>query len=243
MSGLFDMHTVVALKNYWRSQFGNNFEDFKALFVGVDDGVILRWFNKLRGKGTQIEGSDFVRFGTSWSPDVKPQPYISVQLQDEPLEQQPLAFDGGVINGFNAVSMYVKEIASIAIYTNHPELTRALHVFVRAVMMLSVKWFSKIGYCGLSYLGGTDLEPERELTPELLGVFLRMQRWSALSEPTFKESSITHNPILVAAADVTVNEHTGGIAGQPLASSTIVPSRGAIPSTDNKITVIPPLKY
>ncbi len=206
MSGLFDMHVSMHLQVYW--DWLRAYEArFQALFSGaVQDDMIKDWYDKLKN-------NDVVRFAVAYAPEQRQFPQVTVALQEEPLEKQPFSFSGGRDDDGNAITtMLVRETVAIRIYSPLPALTRALHVAVQAAMMTGANWFLKLGYSDLQYGGGQDLQPDLELMPEMLGIFLREQRWFAVSEPTIVVASEIGKRPFVHATDVTIDGKTGGVS-------------------------------
>lgn len=212
---MFDMHVTRLLKDRWETRYGASPQQFEALFGGLaDDGnwheVIREWYDKLSRK-------DYVQFRTAYNLDARPFPQIIVNLEEEPNEYQPLGFDGGVEVGDSGVSQVftsvLNQTAVIRIYSETSEHTRALHEFVRQTMMSNVSFFGRLGYQGLRYQSGTDLEPEPEAMPELLGIMVRSQRWVTVYEPKVAVAATVQKSVLVRADDVIVGGNPGGVSG------------------------------
>ena len=78
--------------------------------------------------------------------------------------------------------------------------------------MSNVKHFARMGFQGLVYQSGSDLEPVSAAMPELLGVMMRTQRWSTFYSAKAKEvETPSDKPVFVHARDVEINGVQGGV--------------------------------
>lgn len=177
---MLDMFTLLALQDGW-AQLAGDAAAFRALFahLPVGDDLLAEWHGKLAPAGA----TDTVRFRAAWAPGLDAPPVVVVQLLEEPIEKDCLAYVGGVSEGLEQIEMALKETAVVTIYAPHPELLRALHVAVRSIIVSACRWLIEIGYESLDYAGGGDIQPERDLLPEDLGIYMRTQRWVAISKP------------------------------------------------------------
>ena len=72
-------------------------------------------------------------------------------------------------------------------------------------MIDSMEFLLDAGYATLEYLGGGDIQPERDLLPEDLGIYMRTQRWSVISDSTVPSlETIGKKEVDVAAVDATM---------------------------------------
>ncbi|GMV42851.1 MAG: hypothetical protein AMXMBFR64_45670 [Myxococcales bacterium] len=177
---MFDMFTLLALQDGW-ARLAADGAAFRALFahMPIEEGLLDEWHGKLAPGGAP----DAVSFRAAWAPGAEPPPVVVVQLLEEPLEKDCLAYSGGIVDGREQIEMALKETAVVTIYAQHQELLRALHVVVRSILVSAFKWFIEVGYESLDYAGGGDIQPERDLMPEDLGIYVRTQRWVAISKP------------------------------------------------------------
>lgn len=202
MAGLVDLHMLMLLKERW-SEYEASVASFSALFSPqVSATVSAQWHADLV--------ADKVLFRTAFTPEKSGSPLVVVQMQDEPIEAQPLGFQGGYSGtGENITryySMLVKEQVNILMFASNVEVLRALYVVVRASIMSSIMFLLDAGYESLEYLGGGDVQPEPGLLPETLGIFMRTQRWSVISDSTAADSTIlAHKDVLVGAIDATID--------------------------------------
>ena len=214
MSGMFDLHATIALRHGWQNTWAASSAQFKKPFVGIADSVLDDWYAELVPSGN----TKFIKFGTAFTPDVQPHPFISVSMDEEPMEAQPLNYYGGLDASSGSVlkvrTVLLRQVLTINIYAPGTELTRALHVIARAIMMDNNAWFSSVGYNGLNYLGGSDLMQEENVFFDQLGVFTRTQRWSVFSEAKFTEATGASKSSFVYSSDETVNSNTGGVTPQ-----------------------------
>lgn len=180
MSGLLDMHSVMALQNGWRD-YADSVTHFKALFYGIDETVVTNWHTELTAKDPV--------FRIYGAPSVERFPQVVVKLLSEGMEQEPL---GGYAyttttgtwptgTATHVEQFIIKQNVEITIATKNAELTRALHVACRAVMQRARRAFIKAGYQDLSYTGTDQLDPQEELAAEELGIYIRRQNYEASS--------------------------------------------------------------
>lgn len=228
MSGLFDWHVVGVLSRTWKELIAPNPERFVRLFdgpsgqVNIPASVLESWHTELTRGGTAAERLEHVRFVTAYNPSLNSHPQITVSMMDEPEESNPLGFEGARYDGIKTRTMIVREVVSVDMYAHNPDLVRALHVVIRAIMMAHSDDFGTLGYVGLMYMGGGDLMPEEELMPGVSSgpqMFARRQRWANQSQPVWTIGAIGAGTPHVHAADVTVNSIQGGVVGDPTATT------------------------
>jgi hypothetical protein len=213
---MFDMHTVRLLKHLWTTVYAKDYPSFQALFGGMTSAG--NWDDILREWWETLSREDYILFRTGFNLSAKRFPQVIVTLEEEPNESQPLGFDGGLQtdpagNLETVYTMILEQTAVIRIFADTGEHVRALHEFVRQAMMSNVAFFGQLGYQGLQYLSGSDLEPEAEAMPELLGVMVRSQRWKTIYEPRVAAPAVLGKSLFVHANDVTIETVQGGVSG------------------------------
>lgn len=176
MSGLLDIHIQLALQNGWEL-FGKSSTNWAALFPGVPAATVEDWRAELVSAAP--------RFLTRVTDGVHGIPYVSVEADDEPLETE---FVGGgstfTSAGLEERSISIRQRASVTIEAPTPDLTRALHVWARGVLMAAQLAFLQAGYEGFEYSGSQGLEPDPELVSEQAGAYRRVQFYEARSVVT-----------------------------------------------------------
>jgi hypothetical protein len=222
-NGLFDWHVTAVLSRTWRELIAPDPARFVTLFdgpggqQGVPQDVLESWHAELTQGATEGERVGHVRFNTAFNPNTPQIPQVAIAMLDEPADKQPLNYAlPASIYGVPAKSMMVREEVSIDIWTPHLNLTRSLHVCVRQVLMSQVNDFGRLGYTGLTYLGGADLMAEEGLMPgatEQPQVFVRRQRWQSISQPVWKGGAVAAKSPHVYSADVIVDNVQGGVTG------------------------------
>lgn len=220
MSGLFDWFVTGILTRTWRESIAPDPARFIALFaapggeVMIPQSVLEGWHDGLTDGGSD---AGFVRFVTAYNPNTPQVPQIAISMEDEPDDTQPLGYAGPATDGAATFTMTLHETVAVDIHTHHQDLTRALHVVCRGILMSQSDDFVRIGYPGgARYLGGADLVPNEELMPgasQRPRVFRRMQRWMTISQPVWAGGALGTAQPHVYAADVVVADITGGVVG------------------------------
>jgi hypothetical protein len=209
VAGIFDLHVVMALQHGW-DVVRADVDVFKAMFAdeSISDALLTEWHTRLVEDDLQIRAS--------WTLGPPTKPIVGIALDETPNDEQPLGYvadiddtDGTITHG-----MIVDQTVAIRSWASPPEISRALRVMLRALMMDYVDWFAKVGYADVLYMGGGDLRPEDALIPEDLGTWVQLQRWRAVGEARVPDSdgAPTHKDILVASDDVTVGGYQGGVS-------------------------------
>ena len=223
-NGLFDWHVDAILSRTWRELIAPDPARFVTLFdgpggqEGVPQDVLESWHASLTQGATEGERVGHVRFNTAFNANTPQIPQVSISMLDEPADKQPLGYVGPRdADGNPTKTMMVREEVSVDIWTPHINLTRALHVCVRQILMSQVNDFWRLGYTGLTYLGGADLMAEEGLMPgatEQPQVTVRRQRWQSISQPTWKVGAVATKSPHVYSAEVTVGGVEGGVTGE-----------------------------
>jgi len=214
MSGAMDLHAIIAIQEGW-GRLAADQTRFRALFPGIPQAMVDSWFTEL----TPTAEPKKVKVRAAWAPGTEPLPLILVQLLDEAAEHEPL---GGVgshdsVTGIAYEEAIVRETVGVTILTDHPHLTRALHVSCRALMLAARPWFIDVGYLSLDYRGAQDVQPDPQMLPEGLEVFMRLQRWETLSQVTVAHEHHAHTkrPFVINADDATVDGDPGAVVPWP----------------------------
>lgn len=206
MSGILDLHTVMALQRGF-GVYAGDLAAFRALFSGVDQDVVDAWHAKIAADLPTITASAPVKKAGL--------PRIVVTLASEHEEIEPLggsAFDDDddLLPRAGAV---VKQEVNVLVLAPNPEIARALFVTARAIMLLSDQAFVAAGYTDLHYDSGRDLATEAELVAEALGAYARVLTFSARSTLILKNPTdvIASKSWYVLASDLTLDGYAGGV--------------------------------
>lgn len=210
MAGVFDLHTIMVLQDQWETRFGASLASFSEPFQGmVSDSILNEWYTELKSKP--------ISFRPGFVADKPGIPQVVIQLNDEPVEEQPLSFFAGNTGSGSSIkgvySILVKEQVTCTIFTEYPEITRALYVVVRASMMAAHPFWIRAGYASVGYEGGGDLTLDDQMIPEDMGYYTRVQRWSAMSESqintteTFEHKNVT----ILALDEKDADGNSGGV--------------------------------
>ncbi len=180
MAGIFDLHLLHGLQGGWPT-YRDSFDHFSELFYGVQNELLTTWWNQLRDKEPQ--------FRASFAPGADALPLVVVQLENErEAERPPLGQFAYRDDAGRAVQqLIVRQTVTSTIMTHHPELTRALHVVCRAIVTRLGPVFIR-QYLDVRYESAEDLPPDEQLVAENLGVYVRRQRYEAMSEVTVPET-------------------------------------------------------
>ena len=154
-----------------------------------------------------------VKFLTAFNQALPDNPQVVVKAEEVPADKTPLGYVARVEGGKRYREIAVNEVVTIQCYAHNQGHVTALHWAMRAAMMGRLKWFTGAGYSGLFYLGGTDLEPEPDFMPEMLGIYRMQQRWQAQTQIPGADEAIPQKTALVAAFDVDADTdgNKGGI--------------------------------
>jgi hypothetical protein len=78
--------------------------------------------------------------------------------------------------------MILSQRIRISTLAQSPELARALHVVCRAIMQVSIQDLTQAGYTAVEFDGTDELSVEEMLAAEEMGIYVRHQTWSAMSQ-------------------------------------------------------------
>jgi len=189
MAAIFDLHVLIALQNGWRRFSGraspsvdqdtHGMLNFTRHFPLVETPVVQSWFDGL------VKDKN-VTFRSYASPGHDDFPLVVVQLAGENRHTDMLgnaarAWEDGVSSQY-VDAMTVTQEVEITIMTQAHELSRALFVCTRAILLRYTNMFLKAGYLDVSYINAQELEPEEKLIAEDAGVYVRKMRWRAMSQ-------------------------------------------------------------
>tara|TARA_R100001463_G_scaffold56648_1_gene108720 strand:+ start:141 stop:1172 length:1032 start_codon:yes stop_codon:yes gene_type:complete len=181
MSGIFDLHAVLALQNGWE-YYRTNQNVFSSLFPGIRPVVTNGWHSELVANAPTVRTHAAAGTGDL--------PAIVVQLVSETRREEAL---GGFSRSDRGVPVYtsvIEQKIKISVLSHNAELTRALHVLVRAIMFGSLSRFLEQSYLDVTYLEGEELAPAEELAAEELGIFMRRMVWvstTIVESPSFTD--------------------------------------------------------
>lgn len=213
MAGTLDLHMVHALQQGWAAYFADNGPAFQALFAGTPDATTAAWWAALK---PDVQAKTFHIFGKPGvEGDKKPWPDVPVELTGENVAESYLGEGNDVADdGTERLVMDVEQQVRVAIWTNSPELTRALHVLIRAILFEAERHFMQAGYHWLRYGGVEPLTFEQETVAEAMGAFVVHMRYSARSPVRVKRltAAPTVKSWFVLAADQkTLDGKAGGV--------------------------------
>lgn len=174
MAGLFDLHLLQGMQS-GVSQYLGSEANFKELFKGVSANLLGTWFSTLNAHKPTIKAS--------FSPGADDFPVIAIQLESENTSNpgHPLGmFTHTVATNREVETILLTQRVSVTILSRHPEITRCLHIVCRAAATRMNKAFLEY-YDDVKYLDAADLAPDDNLLAEELGIYVRRQRYEALS--------------------------------------------------------------
>tara|TARA_B100000575_G_scaffold294646_2_gene312628 strand:+ start:2784 stop:3440 length:657 start_codon:yes stop_codon:yes gene_type:complete len=174
MAGLFDLHLLQGMQAGVAEYLGNE-NNFKELFKGVSNDLLGTWFSSLNDQKPTIKAS--------FSPGADDFPVIAIQLESENTSNpgHPLGrFSHTVTQNRDVEKVLLTQRVSVTILSKHPEITRCLHIVCRAAATRMNKAFLEY-YDDVKYLDAADLSPDDNLLAEELGIYVRRQRYEALS--------------------------------------------------------------
>jgi hypothetical protein len=180
MAGIFDLHLLHGLQGGW-VDYRDSFAHFSELFFGVKESLLQTWWQHLNDNEP--------KFRAAFAPGAENFPLVVVQLESESEAEKPALgqFAYRDPDTKRAVQqIIIRQTVSVTIMSNHPEITRALHVVCRALVSRLGPVFMK-QYLDVHYSSAEDLAPDDQLMAEDLGVYVRRQRYEAISEVSIPE--------------------------------------------------------
>ena len=205
MAGILDLHTLMALQNGWLT-YKASVADFKGLFNAVDPTIVGEWHAALVAKPPTFRAHAATKKDGF--------PLVIVRMLGETLEHEPM---GGMAftddAGVPAEEILVRQSVRVLAMTEHAELTRAMFVMVRAIMLHARPAFLAAGYLSIDYGGGDELYPEEQLVSEELGIVVREQTYHALAQVRVPEPEgvPATQAWFVLASDLKLDEDAGGV--------------------------------
>jgi hypothetical protein len=207
VAGTFDLHALIALQSGWENMGSTQ---FRSAFTGIPTALVDSWYTRLK--------AEKVEFVAAFSPGESTFPVIVVKSSEESVVEQPLGFWGAQTTDHQqSRGTLVTEQVTISIFSSSSELTRALFVVMRGIMISSVQWLlGECEYDSVEYIGGGDIDPDQDLFPED-PIYKRMMRWSAMGFATINTVNISElvKDFVVGAFDVPVDsaDNKGGVDG------------------------------
>ncbi len=208
-AGIFDYHTLLALRQGWKVYSGNQ-SQFNKLFPGVSNATLNTWFAALTAKELTFEEAS--RRGHAAIPGVV------VWLESEGPDREALGQDTYLRDADNTwvQQLLIRQVVCIEIRTQSPELTRVLSVVLRAVMNLAVSAFNKVGYPLVEYIGHVGMSFEEQMLAEqagLSGICLRTLRYRSMAMIDIPEATPAPEGIdwFVLASDMSLAGIPGGV--------------------------------
>lgn len=201
MAGVFDVQAMILLPAEWAELVGDA-ALYRTCFEGkLANALIETWRTLLVSTG--------VHFVMAYSPDLANKVQVVLELRDESVGEQYCGDDSG--NDDDTAALDLQETLVMNVMATSPELLRAIYKPLRACMVRAIPKFVGEGLDGLIYRGGGELGPEQGVLPE--GIYARRQTWAVLASDKVPLATPDQTPksLLVAASDVTVNGHAGGV--------------------------------
>lgn len=222
MAGVFDWHINGLLQRVWREEVAPSPDRFRSFFEELDGSltvpgeVIDGWHRALTFGQSDEEKSRFVEFRSAYNVNTPAVPQITIGMQEEPADKQPLGHAGFPREDGTRIKMMVVQVTvEIIVSTPHIDMTRSLHAFVRQTLMAHTVEFDRMGYSQMEYRGGADLSLLEQQMPgasRMPQIAHRSQQWSALEYPCWpKDTSTTAKPAKVYASDVEIDGVLGGV--------------------------------
>lgn len=214
---MFHFYIKRKLEERWKESFSVSPVNFLTLFGGYADepswiAAITKVYNKLTAD------EDYgLKFQLGYTINTPTFPAISVSMREEPSEMQFLGYgtDYSDSTGGQEYAMLVKQTATIHVIADNDITAIALNELVRQTMMTSLSYFESLGFIGTLFTGSEDLLPGEEYMPEQSGIMTRKQTWTTLYEPKVViPGSGNPSDIFVHAQDVTIDNISGGVAGE-----------------------------
>jgi len=211
---MIDLHVTVGIQDLL-AEYEADSALFSDLFWGFPQAVFDAWHAALfPGEPAAGETDRRIEVGLAFRPNKSRIPFIAVRLLEQPLEEGLIGHAGGVTSGEEIEAQLIRQSVQLTCYVDDSELLRVLHTVVRKIMLRLSPWTLSIGYGGLEFQGGSDLDHVPELEHELEGgVERRVQTWTTIlsDEVAGRQYAVT-DPIAVAADD-TVIDGAGNLGG------------------------------
>ena len=186
---MLDIHTTFALQNGIKAYL-SDLAAFRFLFPeSLDADAVAAWHAKL------VEAPPLVRGLLGRGVVESKSPWVVVSLDTETPEQTFMGEVGGRDDeGIEIYERIQTQAVRVSVITSNPEIGRALHTMIAAIMLLASHDFIRAGYESLEYLGTDDLHPMEDTISLELGLFVRAQRYQARSVLVAKKPSALAAP-------------------------------------------------
>lgn len=212
---MLDQFVIAALQADWPA-LAADAAKWRARFPHpIEDAALDKWHAAFAPGGDATK----LKIGEDMPDLTRGLPAIIVQQLEEPFDEQPLGFfdemdPGGGPNP--VVSLDTYETVIVTVVAERKDLTRALHVIVKTMILARSRWLTEQDFKALTYIGGGDLAAERELLPVELGFYAKKQRWRAISRLSVVDASTEYEdkPINVWADDTKIGDDYGGVTPQ-----------------------------
>jgi hypothetical protein len=225
VADLFDLHIHASLEYYWRQVYGPNFEDFKRLYARlfefnpdtgeheIDEPLVSSWHDALLGVTDDhpTPNLEHLGIGVAYSSGIERLPWIGLELRDAPPSEGFLGNLVDIRDGFEYEGGMADQQVTIHLFGS-PQMVRALHVLVRAIMYRATRRFLRVGYQNVVYEGADDVNPDEKLIEEYGGIMQRAMRWRALGVVQVPIGEIGHKEVRVHAVDTFIDGNPGGAA-------------------------------
>lgn len=228
MIGYADTNVLMALQEMWAATRTKTQAEWRAIF---DSRIPPDLLNAV---WDQIGDTD-IAFRSVWSTqaEVENDVIIAVELTTEELNQaQPLgyAYRQQVVTPTqvqDSWSMQLTNQVTIFIFAENKDVVRALHSWVKAALLSSLRWLIATGIDGLTYLGGRDLSAAEFMRPDAGNFYLRQQVWGFRTAETYNKIG---GPTDVMRRYVTVHDvATFTNAVRDAESRTVIPLADNLP--------------
>ena len=232
MSGILDIHTILAIQNGWKFYMTPaNKAIWKGLFPGIRDDTLNEWYTAL--------GAKVVDFRTWYASGSGEFPAVVVELAEEENRdgEEPMGGSAGTDGGHPVYTMLVNQTVRITCFFSTPELSRMAHATIRAILHASLRRFVEAGYLSMQYKRAEPLSPEEETVAEDMGMFVRKQVWSTIAQidsPSLEATDAAQGEWFLNLNDVKSVQNPDTHQPAPVDQSNIDPETGK-PYLPNRI--------
>lgn len=190
---LFDLHIVAMFDAVWPT-YRDSLAAFQLCmepYVGADKAA--EWHASL------LESPP--KFRTMLAPGSEKLPLVSVELI---AGDKDTAFLGNSM-GNGTLGYFFTERVEVTVLSKRDEITRALCLWVMAVMLRANESFQQSGYIDTSFLGAGELSLEELLAAEDLGAFARRLSYQSRREictPQSLTGVVEDKPVVIQLSNV-----------------------------------------
>lgn len=211
---VLDLHIQGIIAKGWQERLSSATR-FAQIFAAYefDPDEVEMWREALAPGGDTAA----CLFGTAFNSDKPNNPQVALLLTSSPAKVTPFGHHAGRLDdGSEIRSIMVDDTVAIYIYNGHPQLLRVMFEVILSVMIDSAVRLLK-AYETFSFAGGGDLEAERNLMPQELGMLVRVLRYNATRVAVGSSAApqAANKPVFVARDDVTEDGYTGGVSAVP----------------------------